>query len=508
MAGLTLRDSGPDAGRSDRTRPASAAHDVRGVPDHRRRARRPGRAADARRRDLDHASPSTPSASGGWPAASMRSASPRRHGRLHAHQPPGVPPARHGGDAPRRDPVLDLQHLLAGADRLPARRRRQPGDGRRGGVSRPRRGRRSQHVGVGRAPDRARRRRPRTRSRSRSSRRLEPRPRASTSRPRWRAVGARGRADADLHLRHHRPAQGRAAHPRQRAGAVPRARRGGELVHRPAARSISFLPYAHIADRGLVHYAQMVWGHHDHLLPGPGARSSPTSLDARPTRFGSVPRMWEKLKAALEAGIRGRAGRGQARRDARRRSSSGCAEVRAEQAGEPVPDELREAYEQADESGSSRRSAPGSASIAASPTSSAPRRRRSRCSSSSPRSGSRSARSGGCPSCPASRRWCRATACASGPSGQPLPGVEIRLADDGEVLVRGEIVMAGYRNQPEKTAETIDADGWLRTGDIGALRRGRLPEDRRPQEGADHQRRPARTCRRPTSSSSSSRAAR
>ena len=56
-----------------------------------------------------------------------------------------------------------------------------------------------------------------------------------------------------------------------------------------------------------------------------------------------------------------------------------------------------------------------------------------------------------------------------GTVGPPLPGVELRIADDGEVFVRGDVVMAGYRNQPERTAATIDADGWLATGDVGEI---------------------------------------
>ena len=56
-----------------------------------------------------------------------------------------------------------------------------------------------------------------------------------------------------------------------------------------------------------------------------------------------------------------------------------------------------------------------------------------------------------------------------GTVGKALPGTEIQIADDGEIRVRGPNVFQGYWNQPEKTAETIAADGWLNTGDVGFL---------------------------------------
>ena len=67
--------------------------------------------------------------------------------------------------------------------------------------------------------------------------------------------------------------------------------------------------------------------------------------------------------------------------------------------------------------------------------------------------------------------------------GKPAPGVEVKIGDNGEVLVRSAAMLKEYHRRPDATAESIDGDGYFHTGDAGHLRRRRAPEDHRPGEG-------------------------
>jgi long-subunit acyl-CoA synthetase (AMP-forming) len=229
---------------------------------------------------------------------------------------------------------------------------------------------------------------------------------------------------------------------------------------------VSFLPMAHIADRGLTHYGQMAWGETLTCCPEVTQVFAHVA-DARPTRWGAVPRVWEKLKAALEAGIAADPD------DARRGAVLGAIElgirvVRAEQAGENVDPDLLDAYGRAEEQVfAPMRAKLGLDRCASYVTGAAP----------APLEVFEFFAAIGIPICEV---WgmSELTSVATinpperiryGTVGPALPGLEVRLAEDGEVLARGPTVMAGYRNQPEKTAETIDPDGWLRSGDIGVL---------------------------------------
>src|SRR5262249_62145358 len=71
----------------------------------------------------------------------------------------------------------------------------------------------------------------------------------------------------------------------------------------------------------------------------------------------------------------------------------------------------------------------------------------------------------------------------TGAVGTACPGIEVRLAGDGEVLVRGPLVMRGYYRDPAGTAGALDRDGWLHTGDLGTLDTGGFLAPVGPEKG-------------------------
>jgi long-chain acyl-CoA synthetase len=231
----------------------------------------------------------------------------------------------------------------------------------------------------------------------------------------------------------------------------------------PGARVISYLPSAHIADRYSCLYAQMIYGGCGYCCPDVRQMIA-YSIEVRPTVWAGVPRVFEKLKAALEIGMT-------VETDAEKRETTeGALEigrrwVDAYMEGE-VPTELQAEWEQADELVFSKiRAMLGLDQVEFFGVSAAP----------TPPEVIEFFLAIGIEIC---ELWgmseTTATATLNPPGririgtvGPPLPGVEVKLADDGEVMVRGPIVMKGYRNMPERTAEALTEDGWLLSGDIG-----------------------------------------
>jgi long-chain acyl-CoA synthetase len=232
-------------------------------------------------------------------------------------------------------------------------------------------------------------------------------------------------------------------------------------------RVVSYLPMAHVAERNVSQYLPLMLGLTVTCCPNP--REVIGYLpEVRPTWFFAVPRIFEKLKAALEAGI-------EAEQDEERKKATKWAldvslrKVKLEQAGEPVPAELVAQHAKADAEVLSKiRSLLGldeleSLNVGAAPT---------------PREVIEFYHALGLP---LAELWGMSETCGAGTCnprdrikigtvGPAAPGIEIKIApEDGEVLIRGPVIMAGYRNDPEKTAETIDSEGWLHTGDVGEM---------------------------------------
>jgi long-subunit acyl-CoA synthetase (AMP-forming) len=240
-------------------------------------------------------------------------------------------------------------------------------------------------------------------------------------------------------------------------GMVPFPERGG--------RVISWLPAAHIAERGANYYLPVVKGLEIAICSDP--REIVQFLpQVRPTWFFAVPRVWEKLKAGLEAMLAGLPV--EQREPVEQGLAAALEKVRLEQRSEAVPDELAAAAAAADgRMFAALRAQLGldeavAVSVGAAPT---------------PVEVLEFFHAIGIP---VGELWGMSETCGIatcnpleriklGTVGPPVPGIELKLASDGEVLVRSAANMSSYRNMPEKTAETIDAEGWLHSGDIGEL---------------------------------------
>jgi long-chain acyl-CoA synthetase len=233
----------------------------------------------------------------------------------------------------------------------------------------------------------------------------------------------------------------------------------------PEDRLISYLPLAHAADRFLIYYAGVVSGHTVTFCPEV-TQILQTMVEVRPTAFGGVPRIWEKLHAGLTSAI------AKEPEEQKRRMVLGALEVARkvvtlEQRGEPVPAELRQQRTMFEPIFAGIRARIGLDRCKHTVTGAAP----------TPREVVEFFHAIGVP---ISDVWGMSELGVVGTRspnerikigsiGVALPGVEVRIAADGELQVRGGMVMRGYYKDPEKTAETIDPDGWLSTGDIAKI---------------------------------------
>src|SRR3989440_765430 len=242
---------------------------------------------------------------------------------------------------------------------------------------------------------------------------------------------------------------------------------------------VSYLPLAHVAERFTSQWRGIHLGHEVWLCPDPN-QLLPYLVEARPTFFVGVPRVWEKLMAGLQAGIAAEPDEAK-RNTAQGALAAAISAYKLRRDGKPVPPELAAGVERARPPFVLLRSQGGLDRCEAAITSTAPCR---------PEVHEFWAALG----MPLFEVWGMSE--LTGPAtvvpmddhqapsiGRPMPGVEIRLGEDGELLVRGGHGMVGYYKEPGKTSDMIDADGWVHSGDIAEAGANRQVKISEPKKG-------------------------
>ncbi len=232
----------------------------------------------------------------------------------------------------------------------------------------------------------------------------------------------------------------------------------------PGTKQISYLPMAHIAERMIGHYGPLQIGSTIYFCPD--ARQVASYLrEVKPTWFFAVPRIWEKLYQGLQNALEGSP-------EDQKKAALDALAVRKEvvalqHAGKELPDDLKKKNEEVLPVVGFIRTLVGLDEVEVAGTGAAPI---------APeiieffwQLGVELYEVYGQSEDTGPTSWNRPGMVKIGWVGPSIPGVEVKLADDGELLVRGGNVTEGYYKEPELTVETFDSEGWLHSGDVAEI---------------------------------------